>query len=37
MPVWARRFYISKIIEFKNAEQKAHEESRNKSRGGVRK
>jgi len=25
MPVWMRTFYITKIIEFKNAEKKVHD------------
>jgi len=37
MPVWARRFYINKIIEFKEAEKKHQEESMKKSQRGTRK
>lgn len=37
MPVWARKFYINKIIEFKQAEKKHAEESANKSQRGTRK
>jgi hypothetical protein len=37
MPVWARKFYISKILEFKQAEKKANTESINKSQRGTRK
>ena len=37
MPIWARRFYTNKIIEFKNEEKKAYEKSVNKTKGGIRK
>lgn len=37
MPIWARKFYINKIIEFNEAQKKANEESMNKSRRGTRK
>ena len=37
MPIWARRFYTNKIIEFKNEEKKAYEKSTNKSKRGIRK
>ena len=36
MPVWARRFYTEKIVEFKGLERKAHEDAK-KSRRGTRK
>jgi hypothetical protein len=37
MPIWARKFYTKKIIEFKNEEKKAYEENTNKSKRGIRK
>jgi len=37
MPVWARKFYINKIVEFKEAERKHTEESMKKSSRGTRK
>lgn len=37
MPIWARRFYIGKIIEFKQAESEANQKSINKSSKGNRK
>tara|TARA_Y100000287_G_scaffold171911_1_gene158735 strand:+ start:1287 stop:1409 length:123 start_codon:yes stop_codon:yes gene_type:complete len=30
MPVWARNFYIGKIIEFKQEEKKAHDKEMRK-------
>jgi len=33
MPVWARTFYISKIVEFKQEEQKQYDKQKNKSKG----
>ena len=33
MPVWARKFYISKIVEFKQEEQKQHNQATKKSKG----
>lgn len=30
MPVWARTFYIGKIVEFKEAEKKAHDKEMKK-------
>jgi len=30
MPVWARNFYIQKIIEFKQEEKKAHDKEMKK-------
>ena len=32
MPVWARTFYISKIVEFKEAERKAHDKEMKKAK-----
>tara|TARA_R110000803_G_scaffold44631_2_gene94381 strand:- start:3012 stop:3116 length:105 start_codon:yes stop_codon:yes gene_type:complete len=32
MPIWARKFYIGKIIEFKNEESKAHDKAMKKSK-----
>jgi len=37
MPIWARRFYTGKIVEFKKAENKANQEAVNKSSRGTRK
>ena len=40
MPIWARRFYTSKILEFKEAERGAYEKASNsasKSKRGTRK
>ena len=37
MPVWARKFYLNKIIEFKTAEKTYNEESMKKSQRGTRK
>jgi hypothetical protein len=37
MPIWARRFYTKKIIEFKNEEKKAYEKNVNKTKRGIRK
>jgi len=33
MPVWARTFYISKIVEFKEAEKKAYDKEMKKAKG----
>lgn len=33
MPVWARKFYISKIVEFKENEKQAYEKQVKKSKG----
>jgi len=33
MPVWARTFYIGKIIEFKEAEKKQYDKQMKKSKG----
>lgn len=30
MPIWARKFYINKIIEFKEMEKEAHEKEMKK-------
>jgi hypothetical protein len=32
MPLWVRRFYISKIIEFKQEEKKAHDREMKKAK-----
>ena len=32
MPLWVRRFYISKIIEFKQEEKKAHDKEMKKAK-----
>jgi len=32
MPVWARKFYIGKIVEFKKEEQKAIDKAQRKSK-----
>jgi len=32
MPVWARKFYIGKIVEFKEAERKAHDKEMKKAK-----
>ena len=37
MPLWARRYYIGKIIEFKKEEKKSYENQVKKTRGGIRK
>ena len=37
MPVWARKFYINKIIEFKQEEQKANDKEAAKIRAKTRK
>jgi|TARA_B100000900_G_scaffold341623_1_gene304738 hypothetical protein len=37
MPLWARRYYISKIVDFKKEEKKAYENQVKKSKGGIRK
>ena len=37
MPIWARRFYIGKIVEFKTAENKVNQDAMNKSSRGTRK
>jgi len=33
MPLWARKFYISKIVEFKENEKQAYEKQMKKSKG----
>lgn len=33
MPLWARKFYISKIVEFKENEKQAYEKQAKKSKG----
>lgn len=33
MPLWVRRFYINKIIEFKQEEKKAHDKEMKKTKG----
>jgi len=33
MPLWARKFYISKIVEFKENEKQAYEKQVKKSKG----
>ena len=37
MPVWARKFYINKIIEFKQEEKKEHDKEASKIRSKMRK
>ena len=37
MPIWARRFYTRKILDFKQAERQHTEEAINKSQRGTRK
>lgn len=37
MPVWARKFYINKIIEFRQEEKKAHDKEASKIRSKMRK
>ena len=37
MPIWARRFYTSKIVEFKTKEREANAASVKKSSGATRK
>jgi len=37
MPVWARKFYIGKIIEFKQEEKKARDKEAAKVRSKIRK
>lgn len=37
MPVWARKFYINKIIEYKKQEKKAHDAEAAKIRSKIRK
>jgi len=37
MPVWARKFYINKIIEFKQEEKKAHDKEAAKIKAKTRK
>ena len=32
MPVWARKFYIGKIVEFRQEEQKAHDKEMKKAK-----
>jgi len=32
MPVWARTFYITKIVELKEAEKKAHDKEMKKAK-----
>lgn len=32
MPVWARKFYIGKIVEFKEAERKVHDKEMKKAK-----
>jgi len=36
MPLWARKFYISKIVEFKENEKQAYEKQVKKSKGARR-
>jgi len=36
MPVWMRTYYITKIIEFKNAEKKAHDKEAAKIKSQTR-
>jgi hypothetical protein len=36
MPVWARKFYITKIIEFKQEEKKAHDKESAKIKAASR-
>jgi len=33
MPLWARKFYITKIVEFKENEKQAYEKQMKKSKG----
>jgi len=33
MPVWARTFYIGKIVEFRQEEKKEYDKQSNKSKG----
>ena len=37
MPVWARKFYVNKIIKFKEDEHKAHEKEMAKAKSRMRK
>jgi hypothetical protein len=37
MPVWARKFYINKIIEFKQEEKKANDKEAAKIKAKTRK
>jgi len=37
MPVWVRKFYINKIIEFKQEEKKEHDKEAAKIRAATRK
>jgi hypothetical protein len=37
MPIWTRKFYINKIVEFKEEEKKAHDKEAAKIRAKTRK
>jgi len=37
MPIWTRKFYINKIIEFKQEEKKAHDKEISKMKSKTRK
>tara|TARA_R110000851_G_scaffold176800_4_gene323541 strand:+ start:1236 stop:1349 length:114 start_codon:yes stop_codon:yes gene_type:complete len=37
MPIWARKYYIKKIVEFKEEEKKSYEKQVKKPKGGIRK
>jgi hypothetical protein len=37
MPIWARKFYIKKIIDFKEAQRKAEEQQSNKIKSSMKK
>jgi hypothetical protein len=36
MPVWARTFYIGKIVEFKQEEKKQHDKAMKKAKSKTR-
>jgi hypothetical protein len=36
MPVWARKFYIGKIVEFKQEEKKAYDKQSAKAKSKIR-
>jgi hypothetical protein len=36
MPIWARKFYIQKIVEFKTEEKKVHDKEMKKVKSKVR-
>ena len=37
MPIWARKFYISKIVEFREAEKRSYEKSMKKQKSKMKK